>query len=657
MSDYGLIPDYTDVDFQTLVDRLKKLLSKTETFKDYDFEGANITLIMELLSYIGDLNIFYTNRLAQNIHTETADIYEVVHSLVKQQGYVPIGYSSSLVTLTIKIRQNSDDDSINYFDIGEQIFIPKWFKVNTGLSDDDGNVIYYSMPDEYTFDVTADDIQTGYDVTLDKTYYYVEFDVVMSQSEPLQEPLEYSGADIVGNQIVLPFSKWDMGRYPFEDTSSILLTVGEDEVSWIRISDFFDDISGLSSEDNVYMLSYDKYKRSVITFSTTRNIPSLDDQILIYPLKTLGLDGAISHSEFGDDNKPITDAIQTVTDVPFLVNITRSPNLTIDGDRYTVLNSNASVGGSNPEDVEELKIGGMAYSHSQLRNVTKVDYKSNLETRGDITVANAWGEHEQNPTVLETTYYNRAYLSLIPTEWDNEVYNNIKVVDNVVSDDFSGLTSQSLMFPVTFDGTTVYNPLWETDILEYLEPRKMLGIWEEFVLPELVYFRIDLGLRVKRTYSWIAVKEAVKNKLVYYFKNSNRRFGDQIDFREIYSFLVDTSHTSPDDDFSLIRGINSLVIRDVMIYRDSGRVGLIGEEGSCDFFGGTWTGTCSIVPDEMYIFDDNSLNYYPHFINTGYFRDNRSNVDDVYNIIQPIQLGHNQFPQLATDFCVFINEG
>lgn len=657
MSDYGLIPSYTDVDFQTLVDRLKKLLSKTETFKDYDFEGSNMTLIMELLSYIGDLNVFYTNRLAQNIHTETADVYEVVHSLVRQQGYVPVGYSSPTVNLTIKVRRKSDDESINYFDEGDELLIPKRFKVNTGLKDEKNNIIYYCMIDDFSFNVTPDNmVYSAWDEILEKTYDYVEFDVNMNQGEPLQEPLLYTGEDIVGNQIVLPFEKWDMGDYPYEDTSSVLITVGDADEPWDRISDFFDDISGLSSVDNVYMLSYDKYKRSVITFSTTRNIPAPDDVIKVYPLKTLGLDGAISHSEFGESNKPKLDTIDGVSDVPFLVNSTTS--LTIEESRYTVLNNKPSAGGSNPDDIDDLKIGGMAYSHSQLRNVTKIDYKGNLESRGDVTIANAWGEHEEHPTILDTTYYNRAYISLIPTEWDSEVYNNIKVVDKVIDPEFTGMTNEkSLMFPVNFDGSNIYNPFWKSQILEYLEPRKMLGIWEEFILPELVYFRIDFGLQVKRTYSWVSVKEAIKNKLIFYFQNSNRNFGDTIDFREIYKFLVDTRHTSPDDDFSMIRGINSLVVRDVLTYRDPVRIGLVENQEPCELFGGTWTGTCSFVPSEMSIFDDNILNYFPHFVDTGYFRNNHSNVDDVYNIIQPIQLGHNQFPQLAADFCVFVNEG
>ena len=660
MSDNGLIPNYTDVDFQTMVDRLKTILSTTDTFKDYDFEGANITLIMELLAYVGDLNTFYTNRLAQNIHPETADIHEVVHSLVRQQGYTPTGFVSSEVVLTIRVRQRDNTQTVTYFSVGDQLYISRWFKVNTGLVDDAGNIIYYCMAEDFTFDVALDDIQTDYDTELAINYDYVEFDVTMKQGEPLQAALEYTGQDIISNQIVLPFDDWDMGLYPYEDTlESVLVTIGDSETAWVRISDFFDDLSGLNEENNAYILSYDKYKRAIISFSITRNVPSVDDVIKVYPIKSLGSDGVISKNTFTDAIKPDTDTILGVTDVPFLRNI--STVLTIPTDRYTVLNNFDSVGGSDPEDIDELKLGGEAYSHSQLRNVTKADYIGNLGARGDITVANVWGEQEQNPGVLDTTYYNRAYVSAIPTEWETDTDNNIKLELVDVDDDFSnnpaGDPTKQLNYPIEYDGNNTFNPVWETQLLEYLEPRKMLGIWEEFRLPELVYFRLDFGLKVRRSYSWIDVKETVKNKLIYYFRLSNKKFGDTIDFREVSEYILDLGNVSPTDDFALIRGIQSLVVRDVLTHRDPDRVETIGVQEQCEDMGGTWTPPCSIVPDEMYIYPDNIHNYFPHFVDTGYFRSTRSTVDDVYNIIQPIKLGHNQYPMLASNFCVFVNEG
>lgn len=657
MSDFGLVPKYTEADFQTLTDRLKAILSKTDTFKDYDFEGANITLLMELLSYVGDLNTFYTNRLAQNIHSETANIYEVVHSLSRQQGYVPTGYVSSEVTLTVRVRRRDDTQTISYFDENDQMYIPKWFKVNTGLTTTDGDIVYYCMAEDHTFNVTDLNIQTDYDDDLDITYEYVEFDITMKQGEPLQAALEYTGDDIISNQIVLPLTNYDMGVYPYEDTlDSILVTVGSDETPWNRVSDFFDDISGLTDENNAYILYYDKYKRTVLSFSNTRNIPTSDDVIKIYPIKTLGTLGAIASNTFGDSNKPDTDTVLGVIDVPFLTNITTDD--VIPTDRYTVVNSSASVGGSDAQEIEELKEAGKAYAHSQLRNVTKVDYIGNLESRGDITVANVWGEHEQNPDVLNSTYFNRAYISLIPTEWSTDVDNNISLSEIEVDDEFSGNITgnpaKTLLFPENYSVDSVYNPTWQSQLLDYLEPRKMLGIWEEFILPELVYFRFDFGLKVKRTYSFTKVKEAIKNKLEYYFQNNNRNFGEIIDFREVYNYVIDTSNISPDDDFSLVRGIQSLVIRDVMTYRNPSMVQTIDVQEYCEEFGGTWSGTCDLVPDEMYIFPDNNHNYFPCYVDTGY---NQNIADGIYNILQPIQLGYNQFPQLSLDFCVFTNEG
>lgn len=657
MSDFGLVPKYTEADFQTLTDRLKAILSKTDTFKDYNFEGANITLLMELLSYVGDLNTFYTNRLAQNIHSETANIYEVVHSLSRQQGYTPTGVVSSEVTLTLRVRRRNDPQTVTYFDENDQLYIPKWFKVNTGLTNEDGDIIYYCMAEDFTYTISDTDILSAYDDDLALTYDYVEFDVTMKQGEPLQAALEYTGEDVISNELVLPLTDYDMGVYPYEDTQeSVLVTVGDTDEPWFRISDFYDDISGLSDEKNVYVFRYDKYKRVVLAFSNTRNVPQTDDTIKIYPIKTMGTQGAIAANTFGDSNKPSTDTIMGTIDVPFLTNVTT--DVVVPEDRYTALNVSASVGGADAQDVEGLKEAGKSYAHSQLRNVTKADYIGNLEARGDVDIANVWGEQEQNPDTLDTTYYNRAYVSLIPTEWTTGVDNNISLVEVVVDDEFSGNIApnppKTLEYPNEYSVDNVFNPDWEALLLEYLEPRKMLGIWEQFILPELVYFRLDFGLKVKRTFSFTKVKETVKNKLIYYFHNTNRTFGDTIDFREIYNYILDTSNVSPTDDFVLVRGIQSLVVRDVLTYRNPSVVGTVDEETSCTDMGGTWTGTCDIVPDEMYIFPDNNHNYFPHFVDTGY--DNNA-IDVLYNTLQPIRLGHNQFPQLASDFCTFTNEG
>ena len=727
----NLTPDYRDIDFQTMVERLRTLLSNIESFKDYDFEGANITILMELVAYVGDLNTYFTNKLAQNIHTDTANIYEVVHSLSRQQGHEPSGYVGATLQIAIRVYMEDDEQTTLYFQENDQLMIPQWFKIDTGLTTDDGEVIYYTLTEPFVYNVTQTDVTLG----------YVDFVIELRQGEPLQDPLEYTGEDLVSNQIVLPFQNWDMSTYPYDESPpSIVVTVGDSEETWVRINDFFDDISGLMEEDNAYMLLYDKYERNVLAFSNTRNIPELTDPIKVYPIETLGLNGGIAKDTFSwstsgtlgqgltvdivsvDGNGTVTDVtvnqsgsdyntgstvpvlggsgsglqinidtvgatgnVQVISvsdggsgysvsdnnlsvtsryiqqtgvvpdtdtvlgqDVDFITNITDTGVGKIPVTQYILANTSASSGGSNPQSIDELKVSGSSAAQSQQRNVTKRDYIGNLERRGDITVANAWGEQEENPDTLILENYNKAYISVIPAEWENEADDNVQLTSVSINNDFSRNTDKALDFPVA------YNTVWTEELLEYIEPRKMLGIYEYFELPELVYFRFDFGLKVKRSYNWVTVQQAIKDKLDWYFDNSNREFGERIDFRDVTNYILDVSNVSPTNDFFAVRGIDSLVVRDIMTYRHAVRLETVDVQEACEDMGGTWSGSCDIIPDEMYIYPENTHNYFPQYYELGYVQ---NNTDTTYNDLQPIQLGYKQFPQIAIDLCVFTNEG
>ena len=206
-------------------------------------------------------------------------------------------------------------------------------------------------------------------------------------------------------------------------------------------------------------------------------------------------------------------------------------------------------------------------------------------------MANAWGEQEENPDTLILENYNKAYLSTIPADWDSGVYNNVTVTQETINNDFSRNTEKVLLWPNS------YNNIWTDELLTYLEPRKMLGIYEYFILPELVYFRFDFGLKVKRSYNWSQVRDVVRNKLEYYFQNSNRNFGEVVDFREVVEYILDTNNVSPDDDFDLVRGIQYLTVRDIMIYRNGNITDLetVTEDEHCEFMGGDLLGEISNI--------------------------------------------------------------
>jgi hypothetical protein len=91
----------SSLDFDTLKDNLKSFLSNQSAFKDYDFEGSNINVLLDVLSYNSYLNSFYLNMVASEMFLDSAQKYDTVISHSKELNYVPISSSSSQADISI----------------------------------------------------------------------------------------------------------------------------------------------------------------------------------------------------------------------------------------------------------------------------------------------------------------------------------------------------------------------------------------------------------------------------------------------------------------------------------------------------------------------------------------------------------------------------
>ena len=54
----------SQLDFDNIKANLKRFLSNQNQFKDYDFEGSGMAVLLDLLAYNTHYNAFYTNMLA-----------------------------------------------------------------------------------------------------------------------------------------------------------------------------------------------------------------------------------------------------------------------------------------------------------------------------------------------------------------------------------------------------------------------------------------------------------------------------------------------------------------------------------------------------------------------------------------------------------------
>lgn len=555
-----LIPEYISIDFNTMMARFKTNLQNSDIFSDYNFEGSNIAILMELNAYIAELQTFFLNKIAKNVHIETADVYETVNRVSRQMGYEPRGVRSSRTTLTITA-------SGSYLVPGDQIRISEFTQFEAPNSLYSGETIKFSNTTQFSDTVNSNSIS---------------FSLPVRQGE-IEEITGFTGADLIDNELILPT------EYAYDDDiddiyPSIEVTINGDP--WTRITDFYDDISPLANIDNVYMFVYDRYERNKIVFNTSRNVPGSDDEIVITALKSFGINGNVAAGEI----------TQVQNNERYLYNVTK--NLWVPITDMSITNVTASEGGAEPESIETIKENAKSGLHAQFRNITAFDYKSHLEARNGIVAAVAWGEQEIAPSgsVLE---YNKTHLSTIPSTWSD---GTITTSTSAWTTTWS--TSASILIPIA------YSSIWEDTLSTYLEPRKALTAYEIFETPNLIYFSFDWGLRIKRLYDLDDVENDIINKLIWYFRSSNQNFNSEINFNNIIEYILDETEVSETDEFTYIKGIRNLNLRDIEISKT--------------------------------VYEYNTSGNYPYYteVSSTYIGENQ---------LRKIQLGLNQFPMLASD--------
>ena len=78
----------TEVDFADIKTNLKNYLRSQTQFNDYDFDGSNMSTLLDVLSYNTHYNAFYTNMLANEMFLDTAQQRDSVVSRAKELGYL-----------------------------------------------------------------------------------------------------------------------------------------------------------------------------------------------------------------------------------------------------------------------------------------------------------------------------------------------------------------------------------------------------------------------------------------------------------------------------------------------------------------------------------------------------------------------------------------
>jgi len=145
---------YTNLDFDQIKTSIRDYLRANTNFTDYDFEGSNLSIIIDALAYNTYTTAYNTNMAANECFLDSATLRENVVALARNIGYVPRSRRSarakisfivsglldtSTLTLNAGVVCNGVGDNTNFiFCIPEDITVP----VTNGVAEFNNIEIY-----------------------------------------------------------------------------------------------------------------------------------------------------------------------------------------------------------------------------------------------------------------------------------------------------------------------------------------------------------------------------------------------------------------------------------------------------------------------------------------------------------------------------------
>ena len=100
----------TDLDFDDISVNLRNYLKGQEQFKDYDFDGSSMSILIDLMAYASHIGAVNTNIAASELFLDSAQIRKNVVSRAKDLGFVPQSETgaTAIVDITLSDVRNPD---------------------------------------------------------------------------------------------------------------------------------------------------------------------------------------------------------------------------------------------------------------------------------------------------------------------------------------------------------------------------------------------------------------------------------------------------------------------------------------------------------------------------------------------------------------------
>ena len=351
----------TELDFDNIKNNLKFFLKGQDKFKDYDFEGSGMSILLDTLAYNTHYMAYNANMVANEMFLDSSSLRSSAVSHAKMLGYEVTSARAPKATINVNL-QTTD--------------ATKTMSAGTAFT--------------ATVDGTNYQFVTISDVTRANSGNSVNFDSVEI----------YEGTYIISKNVV-DSSNVDQKFIltdPRADTSTLTVKV-QTSTSDTSTTTYTkaDDITQLSATSTVYYLQEVERGRFEVYFG---------DGVISKALE----DGNIVQLQYVVTNKGVANGVSSFT-----------PPTSIDGATSIVVTTvSSAIGGAEQESVNSIKLKAPLNYSAQGRAVTTSDYEVYVKKLFANTQAvSVWGgedgSYDSSTGVSSTPEYGKVFISVKST--------------------------------------------------------------------------------------------------------------------------------------------------------------------------------------------------------------------------------------------------
>lgn len=335
----------TNLDFDAMKNTLRSYLRSQDRFQDYDFEGSNMSVLLDILAYNTYHNAFYLNMIGSEMFLDTAVLRDSVVSHAKELNYVPRSFKSAVATVDLEF---TDTDLTR-----RSVTIPKGtsFTARVGANN-------------FTF-TTDQIIVTNDSVTQGSNIVFTATDVQIYEGNYTSETFTINRQQ--NSRIVL--------NNPNIDTSSVSVTVVEDlgaeTLQYLRATSLF----GLNADSKVFFIQGAVNGNYEVVFGdgVVGRQPK-DNSVVIVEYRVSK--GELPNGAFVFKNDGAIDQLASVK----------------------VTTKAAATSGAVAESIDSIKYNAPRHFTTQERAITTEDYETLLKLNfPEINNVAAYGGEEADP--------------------------------------------------------------------------------------------------------------------------------------------------------------------------------------------------------------------------------------------------------------------